>query len=1302
MNHQQSVQIQSQKQLLAEKHKELFELDAQIEQYTEELRQKRSKNNHMDHENGSSPSPRGEQDFVEMDYSNLANFSKKTNKTDSKNGSASATSGSFRVRSRNSRKLETLLEVEEEVSDGHASNKSFSEDLTQGPGPPRVSRVTALKSRFEAEGAKDVGKHWNAHDKLSHNKKKFDEYTAATEKFSNGFPNSTQRVEPEGVETPDSPASESLVDEEKGANYSSTLPSDQGAETKRELNQALQQSSFEFPNSHEVKHILREFDLRTETPSWNSGRSTPSDGGDVSGLSSPSSLSSSSSVSSNSTSPKAAVFAVTGMVKKTDNSQNLTASPHYENAMVGGNGSPQRDIQGLSKAVNSPYLRSQIEEPVHGVLNANSLRDAYNVNSVRGAQDGALQARRVKSEGFPTKNENVGSVLDFSRAGMKPKDFDVTDNSNDKRKASSLAQEKNVNSSAKTGKVQLSRLQYPPVSADRTLSPRYTTPDSQLSQTLLNRDTGDQSSNRTASKEPRKTIESSLKDNIEKTELNATSPRLPNNPIHTNDLLREEVVTASPSSGSFNPKAPVGETDRKMDEISLKNGGEKTKLNTRYENTNGSHSIWKGEKPTPLPSPSSSNMATPSEETKRTIETSSTDNRGNTELDIAASRLPQSSTSMNSFIQNGGVPSSSPSSAHLNKDDKPEQDRSVTDETDNARKLPEEEIPSRPTFDRPQLAPLTFKPVSFRAKKLANQQRYDQTSLNRSQLAPLISNSISVRGQSSLTKITVTPSAAFFSSAATDIPEKRSPVPTSKRTRFVNRFTAPTHPEVGSREPSQGNFHDGINQNHGEFLEKERLDTETTTQMDFVQSYKGASTDQQGQRERNPAKATLCADGKQVVSSFNIQLSSQKRTPVQEKKGMSSTEENDESNSSVDTSSNSLSTESNITDVKQLNSDSSGLGSKTGQVIFESARPSSGSGRLNAENDRLNTESGQMDSGNGNSNSGLNSEKSPTVSSQSTIHTFHSDNNENVAGGSSKSQRRQAAFNKNVSTMSLIKLSPPKQGSAPLKEAQKTQFAVRESIPPVNAENSRDLDSRAESLPIELSSTRTAPSVNTEYTALGQAGLVKSSQTSPIDERKISPVEERDGLKNAFLLGLNDNGIKTEERVTTNNQSRRRVEAKEFITSKDLQVTASGDDKPKAVDMNGETGLDRQSKNAISDQKYSAINNLHLTVVGDDNAKPTMNGDIGPVGQSHPRISDQSGNSLVSTLAQGKITGTDVFSKEITALGESLAQAPAQKTDRKKKARRVSLDPHAVLLDAAVEGELDKVKEIVGEVRKHF
>jgi len=36
--------------------------------------------------------------------------------------------------------------------------------------------------------------------------------------------------------------------------------------------------------------------------------------------------------------------------------------------------------------------------------------------------------------------------------------------------------------------------------------------------------------------------------------------------------------------------------------------------------------------------------------------------------------------------------------------------------------------------------------------------------------------------------------------------------------------------------------------------------------------------------------------------------------------------------------------------------------------------------------------------------------------------------------------------------------------------------------------------------------------------------------------------------------------------------------------------------------------------------------------------------------------------------------------------------------DKKKKARHVSLDPHAVLLDAAVEGELDLVKRVILEV----
>ena len=98
----------------------------------------------------------------------------------------------------------------------------------------------------------------------------------------------------------------------------------------------------------------------------------------------------------------------------------------------------------------------------------------------------------------------------------------------------------------------------------------------------------------------------------------------------------------------------------------------------------------------------------------------------------------------------------------------------------------------------------------------------------------------------------------------------------------------------------------------------------------------------------------------------------------------------------------------------------------------------------------------------------------------------------------------------------------------------------------------------------------------------------------------------------------------------------------------------------------------------------------------------SVNGDIG--------LNSQSNNSL-SELVQDK-RNIDDTSKFALVNGDVLKNSPenlssdstesaatlAQKISKKKKPRRVSLDPYAVLLDAAVEGELDLVKQVVREV----
>lgn len=1305
LNHQQSVQIQSQKQLLAEKHKELFELDAQIDQYTEELRKEKSRNNHIHHKNRSSaPNPTGEQDVLEMDYGNLANFGKRTN------GGAAGTSGSFRAPSRNSRKLETLLEVEEEVSDGHTSNKSSTEDLTQGPGPPMASRVTALKSRFEAEGAKDRAKFRNAFDRLSNGTKTLGEVPNADQKFSNGLSKLLQRMEPEGIETRESPIPEMFHEERRRSDKSgnqqflvdSSLdwkPSDQGNKTKTGWNSKLQEGSFELAQSLEIKRILGESDSKTEASSWNSGRSTPSDNGDGSGLSSPSSLSSFSSASSNSTSPKAAVFAVTGMAKKTDDSIYPYESSPYQNTIADHNVSPRRDFEGNSKGKNLQSSRAKIEEPV------------LNINSARGAQDELMTARRLKSEAFPTRYESVGSiarptVLDFSRAGTKPKPlgrnaapnsneeklkpYDTTNGSNDIAKAPSLKEGKsnrfestNSSSDGKTatslaeektvkslGKLQLSRLQYPTVLDDRKIR-HHATLNSELFQTLSQREVRDQFSETTALPgESRRTMETAVEENFNKEKIGSNASSL------STGLIRRGEVVFSPSSGSANAKQALEQGQKTMESL-IEHNSEKTELNARNISTNGT--IRNGDVLSSSPDASSVDTTASLVGTDQKSYSLFEDSRGKPESRATASRSPQNSISVSSLSENGEVAKSSPVSAHLNEDDKKGLAGGIMDETDNAKKLRDEQSPDRPTFQRSQLAPLTFKPISFRAKKLAKEVRNDNSSANRSQLAPSISNSISVRGQSSLTKITVTPSATFFSSPPPDIREKRSPVPTSKRTKFFfSRVAAPTN------ESGEENICETNNQNEKESEGKERFDKETRNHevsMKGEEIYlgsEGTNTNQQREKTEGSHARTREAprvDAKQVVSSVNIQLSSQRQQPIQEKKPFSSPKETRELNSSVDSTSESQKAISQIADGKEFNCDSSSTTS--GGTRFGSARPRSGNGPLNSESHRLDTESGHINIANGSSqNRGLYSERDDKIESE---------NDKNTAEhGITKNESAYAGANTNVFSSGVIKLSSPEQISTLAENnANRSQFVVRESLSSMNDEKSSAL-ANGELSESEPSSTRTSANNNSDYTT----GRVKSSQ-SLANEEKGLPAGEDSGPQSMVRLGSNKNGIKPDERVPVRNRSERTVKTMEFITSKGLPVTTEGDMK--------DIGLISQSKNVLSDQSPSALNTSPLMAATDNNAKSAR-----PAGLQQ-RISDGSDDASSSIVDQHQMSGAQVLSKKINTLRESadVGLASAQKATRKKKAQRVSLDPHAVLLDAAVEGELDLVKQIVHEVSKH-
>lgn len=838
-----------------------------------------------------------------MDYSNFGSFPEQPNKTNRADSdsteSVPVTSGSFRGRARNGRKLETLLEVEEEVSDGHASSKSSTEDLTQGPGPPRLSRVTALKSRFEAEGAKEGGKRWTSHNTES----RVNKDVASSAKLSNVSSTPAHRVAPEGVETPPSPAREMFdldavhsVDEERGKrsygrneflNISSLKIKSPGQDAVKNMetrNLTVQEDAFEVPHSLEIKNILGELDLKSEEPSCSTQSSTPSDGGDFSGPSSPSSLSSSSSISSNSTSPKTAVFAITGVAKKSNSFPRHLDPPQQRSAETRGKASPSVGLQGLKTAqhqhgLHRPSSNTKDLEP----LSAKPERPSSGVlTSERSTEDFPLQARLVKSEAIPTKNENVGSiarttVLDFSRSRTTPKRFGETNTKQNEANISSDRQKVSRLTEAKALDTKPERVS---VTASKASDESSTSDGKQVS--------------------------------------NVVGIRVTDSSVKTGKVQLSRLRYAAPAP--LNNATPQQEA--------MFNSESQTRLERKVED----------------PAPNT-NKKERFEDTKKLVDSS-----------LETSKRALTNAPLPWFAQNSDrAPNFKSSNSESKVDDKSKYASNI-DETDKAKSLSDEKSSGTATVN----PPLIFKPISFRAKKLAVEQSNMNTSDNRSQVAPPISNSISIRGQSSsLTKITVTPAASFYSAKnSANIPEKRSPVPTSKRQRFIHRDMAPTYPELLTNDES-GNDALLDKQQYEKYVDKENLDQETTL-----------TSREQGNKPRKMPRP----DAKQVVSSFNIQLSSQSRKQTQEQEAISLSSEQ---------SSGSYTSEE-----------------KRDGVPSESKRLHYDSGRLSSESGRYNNE-----------------------------------NSENVAGGDfRKSQLEREPLSKNVFTSSLLKpLPPPKQISTPQK-----------------------------------------------------------------------------------------------------------------------------------------------------------------------------------------------------------------------------------------------------------------------------
>ena len=129
LNHQQSVQLQAQKQLLAEKNKQLFDLDSQIETLSAEVRRKRV---------------RGETVVEKQPNDQESEEKAKEQPAVTWRGQAPRPRGGL------PRPLEPLLEEEEGVSDGSVSDTGSGGRKVSSP-----TRVGKLKSFFEESGAAD-------------------------------------------------------------------------------------------------------------------------------------------------------------------------------------------------------------------------------------------------------------------------------------------------------------------------------------------------------------------------------------------------------------------------------------------------------------------------------------------------------------------------------------------------------------------------------------------------------------------------------------------------------------------------------------------------------------------------------------------------------------------------------------------------------------------------------------------------------------------------------------------------------------------------------------------------------------------------------------------------------------------------------------------------------------------------------------------------------------------------------------------------------------------------------------------
>ena len=313
--------------------------------------------------------------------------------------------------------METLLEVEEEVSDGHASSKSSTEDLSEGPGPPEVSRVTPAKSRFE--NAKSLGPMRNAPDQP------YTETTATTsaivvaDQLPNGLSVSLQRFEPEGVEETKFSSSE-LSDFERRVNdgkepevYANSLLKlkrlrDQASEIyDRKMTPKLKGNLVEQDNLQETKSNMRDSEPKTEAPSRNSGHNNPSDTCEHSSLGSSSSPSSLSSSPLRSTSSKAAIFAVTALTKNTGESQKTVEFHKLDNRK------DNSSILGKQEPEEVPF-KDRIIQPSKANT-AEPIRGFQNSKNTKTFHEEILSACRVNSEALSTKNESVSNNSDVRK-----------------------------------------------------------------------------------------------------------------------------------------------------------------------------------------------------------------------------------------------------------------------------------------------------------------------------------------------------------------------------------------------------------------------------------------------------------------------------------------------------------------------------------------------------------------------------------------------------------------------------------------------------------------------------------------------------------------------------------------------------------------------------------------------------------------------------------------------------------------------------------------------------------------------